>query len=73
MRTSSPGLMFDKATTTISSGTFFVTDDFGNTTTQLGVHEWLMRAATGESATPIGVSEGVDKVCALVENYNQIQ
>ena len=61
--------MFAKATITISFGTFFVTDALGNTTTQLGVHEWLMRAAMGESATPIGVSEGEDRVCALVENY----
>lgn len=71
-RTSSPGLMFAKATTTISFGTFFVTDALGNTTTQLGVHEWLMRAAMGESATPIGVSEGEDRVCALVENYDHM-
>jgi hypothetical protein len=50
------------------SGTFLVADALGNTITQLGTHEWLIRAAIGESATPIGVSEGVARVCALVEN-----
>lgn len=57
------------ATIVSSFGNFLVLDALGNTTTQLGKQEWLINAATGDKATPMGVREGVERVCALAENW----
>lgn len=40
----------------------------GNTTTTFGAQEWLIRATSGETETPIGVSDGEVRATVLVMN-----
>lgn len=68
MLTSSPSSMSRMAMTCILGGTPAPASVSGNTTTAFGSQEWLNRATGGETTSPIGVREAVDRVMVLVEN-----
>lgn len=65
--TCSPGSRSRSATTASEDGEEFPV--FGKTTIAFGEQEWLIRAAQGDTQTPMGDNDEVVSVKELVVNY----